>query len=141
MTEGGKSSRDELVDRRGTGFAPLRPLVADGAADAEPAVRGLAEALVGVDRPGRIQLRLVEGEEAVETWDVQPGSSTRANGEGEPELIVVLSPATWNEIAAGRLAPYDALFAGRMRVGGDVELGKRVTRHLSHPGVPYTDPC
>jgi putative sterol carrier protein len=75
----------------------------------------------------------------VQAVDVQPGSL--ATDEGEPNVIVVLSPETWTAIAEGRLAPYDALFQGRMRVGGDVELAKRVTQHLSDPAYPYVAPC
>jgi putative sterol carrier protein len=86
----------------------------------------------GGEASPRIQLRLVEGDETVETI---------ATADGEPDVIVVLSRDTWLEIAQGRLAPYEALVAGRLRVGGDVGLAKRVTQHLSDPSVPYVEPC
>lgn len=95
-------------------------------------VRGLADAISAVEPSPRIHLRLVEGDEIVETL---------ATADGEPDVIVVLSRDTWLAIAQGRLAPYEALVAGRLRVGGDVELAKRVTQHLSDPSVPYVEPC
>jgi len=143
MTEGTKSSREQLAGGPAIGFAPLSPLVAGGdaaaAAEGDAGARGLAEALSGFEAQCRIRLRLVQGDEDLQTVDVQPGSL--AADDGEPDVIAVMSPETWAEIAAGRLAPYDALFGGRLRVGGDVELAKRVTQHLSDPAYPYVAPC
>ena len=39
------------------------------------------------------------------------------------------------------LAPYDALYAGKVRVGGDFEAAKAITRYLSDPALPYVSPC
>jgi hypothetical protein len=44
-------------------------------------------------------------------------------------------------IAQGQLSPFDALFTGRLRFGGDGELGKRVARELSDPSLPFVPPC
>jgi putative sterol carrier protein len=54
---------------------------------------------------------------------------------------VVMRPETWMQIAQGRMAPYDALFGGRLRVGGDLEKAKSIIQHLSDPAVPYVPPC
>jgi hypothetical protein len=132
IREGAKSSRVELSDRPATAFAPLRPIVEEGVSELDATVRGLADAMSGVEPSPRIHLRLVEGDETVETL---------ATADGEPEVIVVLSRDTWLAIAQGRLAPYEALVAGRLRVGGDLGLAKRVTQHLSDPSVPYVEPC
>jgi putative sterol carrier protein len=139
IREGAKSSREEQGDRPATRFAPLTPIVEEGVSELDATIRGLAEAMSGMsvvmsgEEPSpRIQLRLVEGDETVETL---------ATADGEPDVIVVLSRDTWLEIARGRLAPYEALVAGRLRVGGDVGLAKRVTQHLSDPSVPYVEPC
>lgn len=132
IREGAKSSREEWSDRPATVFAPLRPIVDEGVSELDASVRGLADAISGVEHSPRIQLRLVEGDETVETL---------ATSDGEPDVIVVLSRETWLAIAQGRLAPYEALVTGRLRVGGDVELAKRVTQHLSDPSVPYVEPC
>lgn len=132
IPEGAKSSREELSDRPATGFAPLRPIVEEGVSELDATVQGLADAMSGVEPTPRIQLRLVEGDETVETL---------ATADGEPEVIVVLSRDTWLAIAQGRLAPYEALVVGRLRVAGDLGLAKRVTQHLSNPSVPYVEPC
>jgi hypothetical protein len=130
--EGAKSSRDELSDRPATQFAPLTPIVEEGVNELDATVRGLADAMSGVEPSPRIHLRLVEGDEIVETL---------VTADGDPDVIVVLSRDTWLAIAQGRLAPYEALVTGRLRVGGDVGLAKRVTQHLSDPSVPYVEPC
>ena len=52
-----------------------------------------------------------------------------------------MRPETWLEIAEGRLAPYEALYSGRLRVGGDLEAAKSITRHLSDPASTYQPPC
>jgi hypothetical protein len=132
IREGAKSSREELSDRPATRFAPLRPIVEEGVTELDATVRGLVDAMSGVEPSPRIHLRLVEGDETVETL---------ATADGEPDVIVILSRDTWLAIAQGRLAPYEALVAGRLRVGGDVGLAKRVTQHLSDPSVPYVEPC
>ena len=132
IREGAKSSREELSDRPAIGFAPLRPIVEEGVSELDATVRGLTDAIAPMDSPPRIHLQLVEGDETVETL---------AAGDGEPDVIVVLSRETWLAIAQGRLAPYEALVKGRLRVGGDLGLAKRVTKHLSDPSVPYVEPC
>ena len=48
---------------------------------------------------------------------------------------------TWLQIAQGKLNPFDAFISGKLRVGGDVELAKRLVQHLSDPSVPYVSPC
>ena len=53
----------------------------------------------------------------------------------------MLRKDTWAQIAGGRLSPYDALFSGKLRIGGDVELAKQLVQHLSDPSVPYVSPC
>jgi putative sterol carrier protein len=52
-----------------------------------------------------------------------------------------MRPETWMQIAQGQLAPYDALYAGRLRVGGDLEAAKELTQHLTDPASPYVQPC
>jgi putative sterol carrier protein len=48
---------------------------------------------------------------------------------------------TWLQIAQGKLSPFEAFITGRLLVGGDTELAKRLVQHLSDPSVPYVSPC
>ena len=39
------------------------------------------------------------------------------------------------------LPPYEALLAGKLRVGGDFEAAKEMVRQLTDPSAPYVPPC
>jgi SCP-2 sterol transfer family len=127
-------------------FARLKPLATE-ADDAAKAVRAFSKALGGYQRQVRVHLRLVSGEEGatVEHWNVQAGPKGTAKAEQkEPkqaDVIVAMRPETWLLIAQGRLAPYEALYAGKLRVGGDMEIAKAITRHLTDPAATYRAPC
>jgi len=125
-------------------LAPLRAL-ATHHDEAATSVDRLAKALGGFKKPVRVHLQLVSGEggETVEHWDVVGGKVAKAK-KGEPkdaDVIVVMRPETWAQIARGQLAPYEALYTGRLRVGGDFALAKIIVKHLSDPATPYVAPC
>ena len=126
-------------------FARLRPLAA-GKDDSEAGLKQLAQALSDYKKPTLLHVRLVTGKEGerVEHWEIKAGSKDATVQRKEPmkaDVVVVMRPETWSQIAQGMLAPYDALFAGKLRVGGDVETAKDITRHLSDPRFPYVSPC
>ena len=140
--QGGKLRRDGAPMPQ---FAPLKPLVGE-LQDSASGMALLGRALA--DYPTRLSLhiRLVSGEEgeAVEHWGVQVGSESSTPTRKEPtdpNVIVVMRPETWMQIAQGRLAPYEALYTGRLRVGGDFEAAKAIARFLSDPASPYVAPC
>jgi len=143
MTQGGKKIRAAVGDRPPSPFARMRPLLQPHEQDAADGLRKLAAALDGFDARVRLHVQLVDGE-AVEDWSIEGGAGKPAAQRRAPkqaDLRVVLRRTTWLAIAQGRLSPFDALFAGQMRFGGDGELGKRVARHLSDPSVPFVPPC
>jgi SCP-2 sterol transfer family len=146
MTLGGKIGREDTPEAAGSPFARLTPLVTEQPDDAPGSLGRLAEALATFRTPARIHLRLLDNEdlEKVDHWDVEAGSPKGTARRGEPksaDIIVVLRHDTWLEIAQGRISPYDALFAGKLRVGGNVELAKEITKHLSDPSMRYVSPC
>ncbi len=140
--QGGKLRREV---RPTSPFARLKPL-AEEKDDAETGLKHLAKALSNYRKPAIVQIRLVTGNEGerVEHWEIKAGSKDakpqRRNSK-KGDVVVVMRPQTWNQIALGMLAPYDALFAGKLRVGGDLETAKEITRHLSDPRFPYVSPC
>ena len=126
-------------------FARLKPLAA-GKDDSEAGLKQLAQALSNYKKPTLLHVRLVTGKEGepVEHWEIKAGSKDAKVQRKEPkkaDVVVVMRPETWSQIAQGMLAPYDALFAGKLRVGGDVETAKDITHHLSDPRFPYVSPC
>jgi putative sterol carrier protein len=89
---------------------------------------------------------LVSGDdvETVEHWHVQGGIKTAKAQQKEPEksdVTVVMRPETWMLIAQGRLAPYEALYTGKLRIGGDLESAKAIVQHLTDPASTYRPPC
>jgi len=123
-------------------FARLKAL--SGARDApDKALKLLATALRDFAKPASIHVRLIDGD-SVEHWEVQAGSENARAQRKQPkkaDVIVIMRPQTWLSIAQGQLAPYEALYAGKLRVGGDFEMAKAITRHLSDPAMEYVAPC
>ena len=146
MTQGGKAMREGMPHVAASPFARLTPLVSEQGQDVAASLTKLAQALAGYAAPARINLRLLDNDnlERVDYWDVEVGSPTAKARQGEPksaDVVVVLRQDTWLQIAQGRISPFDALFAGKLRVGGDLELAKEITKHLSDPSVPFVSPC
>jgi hypothetical protein len=151
ISEGRKSSRDTAnlvrADLDSTPvFACLTPFLDLRADQLGQSFENLARVLDDAETTCRIHVRVVEGDDTVGTWDIKAGTATPsfsadAGTADQADVLVVVARTSWMEIAQGRLAPFDAMFSGRLRVGGDLELAKRVTRQLSDPSVPYVAPC
>jgi hypothetical protein len=143
MTEGGKRIREAVGDRPASPFAPLRPFLRLNEEDAATGMSNLAAALRDFDPAVRLHIRLLDGS-TTDHWDIEGGTRKAAAHRRAPksaDVVVILRRETWLRIARGSLSPFDALFSGRMRVGGDTTLGKRVAQHLSDPAVPFVPPC
>jgi SCP-2 sterol transfer family len=142
--QGGKKTREAVAPP--VAFARLRPLVAGRKTDAAESFKSLSHALRDYRSPVRIHVHLVSGAtgKKVDHWEVEGGSPKATARRGRPksaDVHVVMRPETWTQIASGQLAPYDALFGGKLRVGGNLQMAKQLTEHLSDPAVPYIPPC
>jgi len=138
---GGKLRHDDGV----VSFARLRS-VAGPQDDAAKSLEQLSKALSGFAKPVRLHIRLVSGAEGenIEDWLVQGGARNAKAKQGRPkdaDVTVVMRPETWAAIAQGRLAPYEALYAGRLRVGGDFETAKAIVKYMTDPATTYVAPC
>jgi putative sterol carrier protein len=114
--------------------------------DPGSALNALAKALGGFQNEVNLNVRLVSGDdgETVEHWHVRGGAKAakaQQKKPKKPDVTVVMRPETWMLIAQGRLAPYDALYAGMLRVGGDLEAAKAIVQHLTDPASTYRSPC
>lgn len=138
--QGGKRAPEQNVP---TAFAPMQQLLEAHKQDPEESFQNMAQALKNYEAPVRIHIRLLN-EEQVEHWEVAGGSAKPAAHRKEPkkaDVVVIVRRETWMQIAQGRLSPFDALFSGKLRVGGDIEAAKRIAQHLSDPSVPFVAPC
>ena len=143
MTEGGKSIRAAFGDRPASPFTRLRPLLQPHEQDVADGMRKFAAALGGFNTSVRLHIRVLNGE-TVEHWDIEGGTKEPAAHPRLPEsadVVVVLRQETWMQIAQGRLSPFEALLSGKLRVGGDTKVAKRVVQHLSDPAMPFVGLC
>ncbi len=140
--QGGKLRRGEggpLPFARLRGFARQQD-------DAAKSLEQLSKALSGLGTAVHMHIQLVSGAdgETVEHWEVHGGSKAAKAKNAEPkeaDVVVVMRPETWAQIAQGQLAPYEALYSGKLRVGGDFEKAKAIVKHLTDPAAPYQAPC
>lgn len=143
MTEGGKRIRATVGDKPASPFTRLRPLLQPHEQDAADGVRKLADALHGLGDSVRLHLRMLE-DETVDHWEVEGGtrkSAAHQRAPGSADVVLIVRRETWLQMAHGRLSPFDALLSGKLRIGGDTELAKRVAQHLSDPAVPFVGLC
>lgn len=126
-------------------FARLRPFGSSRKSDDAAGFSALSRALRDYGEKVRLHIHLIASEGGkVSHWDVEGGTSKATARRGRPknaDVHLVMGPETWTQIASGQLAPYDALFGGKLRVGGNFEMAKRITQHLSDPSTPYVAPC
>lgn len=139
--QGGKLRREAAPIRTFACLTPLTTATEDPAAS----LSALSKALSDFSTAVTLDVRLLGDDgESVEHWEVQAGSKRPKAVARDPkkaDIVVVMRPETWQQIAAGRLAPYEALYSGKLRVGGDLAAAKDITRHLSDPSSPYVAPC
>lgn len=139
--EGTKSSRDDVALASTPAFACLTPFLDGQEQPLGTSFENLARVLDEGETACHLHVRLVEGDDTVESWDVKQGTATASARADRADVVVVVAQESWIEIAQGRLAPFDAMYSGRLRVGGNLELAKRVAQQLSDPSVPFVAPC
>jgi putative sterol carrier protein len=114
-------------------FATLKPLTRRHREDVGDALREMASLASKSAERGRIQLRLVRGEQS-SVWTIELGGragKVTERASGKPNLELVTRDETWAQIAEGALSPLEAFLTGNLRIRGDAELGKRLVRHLA----------
>jgi putative sterol carrier protein len=141
--QGGKKAGDAPAPP--IAFASLRPLVTADKTDVETSLKSASQALKNYGAKMRIHVHLISGaDDKVDHWTVEGGAADATVRQGKPEsadVHIVMRPAILTLILTGQLAPYAALFGGKLRVGGNLEMAKGITKHLSDPAEPYYPPC
>jgi SCP-2 sterol transfer family len=149
MTEGGaKSRRASGIDDAPTpsAFAPLRPFLKSNETDLSRGLENLSAELARLDSQVRLDVEVLEGSDT-HAWVLECGRGRplvrpRPRAEKKkPNVRVVVRHEVWLQIAQGKLSPFEAFITGRLLVGGDTEIAKRIVQHLSDPSVPYVSPC
>jgi putative sterol carrier protein len=97
--------------------------------------RRIAQALATYETPITFQVQLLDGEKD-RSWclELTPnGSTVQAEKRDHPDFELITHVHIWREILAGSLAPFEAFVQGKMRVRGDVKLGRRLLRQIASP--------
>ncbi len=91
---------------------------------------------------GSVQFRVVGDGDDDEPrfWSASAGAAARAAATEEPALEIVAKAETYRRMVDGSYSPLEAFLDGRMRVRGDIELGKQLLKRLGQPGG-ITDVC
>jgi len=142
MTQGGKT-RERVSEGPASAFAPLRPWLAPDSRELEPAIKNLAAALADFGGEGKLSIEILDAEDS-HHWVVGIGrgkASAERRRTTKADVRLVIGREAWIEICHGRLNPFDAFAGGRLQLGGDTELAKRLVRHLSDPEAVYLSPC
>jgi putative sterol carrier protein len=105
-------------------------------ADVSTSMESAAQLLKRGNDVGALELRLLGGKaDRSFTFSVLPGDCrVKETGTESPSLRVVLTDATWAEIASGDLSPVDAYLSGRLEVAGDLGFAKRQYAKLMSRG-------
>jgi putative sterol carrier protein len=116
-------------------YFTLRKLRAPIERDLGATFQRMAELLERSEEPARVQFRILDGEKQLYWWLELGSTACRSHAEKDerPDFEIITKAETWWQIAEGLLAPLRAFTQGKMRVRGDIELGKRILQRLASP--------
>lgn len=114
-------------------YFTLRPLANSIETDLDTTFQRMAEFLTEPEETARIQFRILEGmQESCWYLDLtSKGCQMHAERIAHPDFEIITKAETWKQIAGGSLAPLRAFTQGKMRVRGNIDLGKRVFQRLA----------
>jgi len=93
----------------------------------------MAEFLGEPEEQARVQFRILSGEEPL-YWSLElekKACEIRAERMDKPDLEIITRAETAWKIASGSLSPLEAFVQGKMRIRGDIELGRRLLKQLT----------
>jgi putative sterol carrier protein len=101
----------------------------------EATFQHMADLLEGSAEPARIQFQILEGDKkSVWLLDLGPTSCRLSTEKDErPDFEIITTADTWWNLAEGSLSPFRAFTQGKLRVLGDIDLGRRVLQGLAEP--------
>jgi putative sterol carrier protein len=116
-------------------YALVRSLTDGHGNDVDLTMELLANAISGVGEQGALQLSLGgtdEGEQR-RTWTLSLDEGASADGSVTSDVTLLTAPETFQRMAEGTYSPVQAFLDGKLRVRGDIDLAKRILRHLAGP--------
>jgi len=118
------------------GFAVMKDLTSQGRNnDASSTFKNLGELLASSRLRGTIQVWLVPDDSTKPScYRVTFGSrkyNVSSTSIKKPNVELLMKPAVWSQISAGKLAPIEAFVTGQMRVRGDFILAQKIMKHTA----------
>ena len=101
--------------------------------------RGVDE-LHGLGEKATLELRLIgaadSNAKSVYSMQFTPeGASLHTERLTNPTLVVITTLSAFHDIAEGSYSPLQAYLDGKLKLQGNVELGRRITQHLKASGT------
>ncbi|MCA1675343.1 MAG: SCP2 sterol-binding domain-containing protein [Actinobacteria bacterium] len=119
-------------------YALVRSLTDGQGSDVDLTVERLATAVSDAGDRGSMQLSLGADEEGSErsVWTLSLDEATAkrsTTGSVASDITLLTAPETFQRMAEGSYSPVQAFLDGKLRVRGDMDLAKRILRHLAGP--------
>jgi len=114
-------------------YVTLRNLTEHREIDLNATFTRMAEFLEKSGEHARVQFRILKDARRL-FWCLEldkDACKVNTNKTDQPGLEIVTRAETWWQIAQGSLSPLEAFLQGKMRIRGDVELGKRLMKQLA----------
>jgi putative sterol carrier protein len=117
-------------------YATLRRLTGRAKGDVGETFAKAAELLANSADSGNIQFCILNKDDHL-YWNLHlhfSGCNAHPEKALKPDLEIITNLETWRQMADGKLSPLVAFARRKMRVRGDVSLGKRILKQLASPG-------
>jgi putative sterol carrier protein len=118
-------------------FAKVKTKLAEpGERDLKAGFERLAKLLESSGELAEVQFDIVEGRTS-DAWTLSLDRKTAAannRAARQPDVRIIVSRTTWQEIAAQDRSPLDAYVSGKLRIRGDTKLARRLFKRAAGRG-------
>jgi putative sterol carrier protein len=111
---------------------PWSPLAKAGEQDLSRVFENLGQQIGASEEKAQVHFGIIEGDET-RSWSLEigpDGSAVRAERVHNPDLEVLVQKEVWWQIVQGVLSPLEAFSEGKMRVIGDLNVGRKIAMRL-----------
>ena len=118
-------------------YPTLRPLTEASETSVEAILATVADRLRGFAENTTVELRVLPNGDAGGTRAVHTlrltgdDASVHSGAAAKPALVAITTLDTFHRMADGTYAPVQAFLDGKLRLGGNVDLGRRIIDHLA----------
>jgi putative sterol carrier protein len=117
-------------------FAKFKKLAKRGQHELKPPFDRLAKLLKSSGEVAEVQFDIIDGR-TTHAWSfsLEQKTATASNkAVPHPDVRLIVSRRTWQEIAEGNMSPLGAFLSGKLRIRGDIELARRLYKRVALRG-------